>query len=150
MPQIKKIERLTPAQEVLLADTYQEWLRVGRSTARINRPEAQTVIGDMYEAIGEKRPVVLFFSSPIMCMFAYAFLKDNLLKDRSQLFSQLSSQLRSQLDSQLSSQLSSQLFSQLSSQLFSQLFSQLNSQLDSQLFSQLSSQLDSQLSSQLS
>src|SRR3990167_9613341 len=113
MPQIKKIERLTPAQEVLLADTYHEWLRVGRSTVRINRPEVQTVIGDMYEAIGEKKPVVLFFSSPIMCMLACVFLKDNLLKNRDHLRGQLWDQLWDQLRDQLGDQLGGQLWGQL-------------------------------------
>jgi len=147
------ITTLTPAQEVDIRRTYQEWLTVGRSTAPLDRAQLTHVLGQFYARIGEAAPSVLVFSSPAMCVLAFAALRAlsaaNAQQTSTQLRSQLGSQLGSQLDSQLWSQLGSQLDSQLRSQLGSQLGSQLDSQLRSQLRSQLWSQLRSQLRSQL-
>ena len=71
-----KITNLTTEQEAQLAQTYQDWLAVGRSCETISREAATKVIGDMYQAIGEERPVVLYFSSPIMCVLAYSVLSN--------------------------------------------------------------------------
>lgn len=96
-----KTTKLTEEQELDLQSTYAEWLAIGRSCEPLDRESATKAIGDMYEAIGEERPTVMFFSSPIMCVLAYSALRA-LAKDDSQLSSQLRTQLWSQLDSQLS------------------------------------------------
>jgi hypothetical protein len=146
----KKVTELTEEQEKRLIDLRSEWLSIGYSTAPLNRKECEAIIGEFYARIGKPKPVVLFFGSPMMCILAWAVLKNfSTTKLGSQLGSQLRSQLWSQLRSQLGSQLESQLWSQLESQLRSQLRSQLESQLWSQLESQLGSQLESQLWSQL-
>src|ERR1700678_1800777 len=117
------IKTLTKKQEKDLNKFYNERLEIGRSTKPINHKSVRKAISDLYVKLGEKRPTVLVFSSPLMCLLAYGVLKNIKLED-SQLYSQLHSQLRSQLDSQLDSQLYSQLHSQLRSQLDSQLDSQ--------------------------
>ena len=157
------IKTLTKEQEAKIPE-YIEMI-INLASGETNEDNAKKSCEKMYKLIGEKKPLVLYFSSPILCHLACAFLKnkgsqldsqlrsqlDSQLRSQldSQLYSQLRSQLGSQLDSQLRSQLDSQLYSQLRSQLGSQLYSQLYSQLDSQLYSQLRSQLDSQLDLQL-
>jgi len=144
------IERMTPEQARELIPFREEQRRRALSTETIDCTSAIAAVNRLYEAGGCEKPrLVLFFTSPAMCLLARGVLM-RLSALRSQLESQLRSQLGSQLESQLESQLGSQLRSQLGSQLRSQLRSQLGSQLESQLESQLWSQLESQLWSQLS
>ena len=140
-----KIEKLTAAQECDLRDTYQHWLAVGRSTAPLDREAAARAIGDMYAAIGEQRPAVIYFSSPPMCVLAYGVLRNF----SGQLWGQLRGQLRGQFDDQLWDQLGDQLGDQLWGQLGDQLGDQLWDQLDDQLRDQLGDQLWDQLRGQL-
>ncbi|HEX4136766.1 MAG TPA: hypothetical protein VHY84_19305, partial [Bryobacteraceae bacterium] len=126
-----RITRLTPGQEKRLAEVYNEWLAVGRNCGPLDRAAVTATVEEFYGRIGKAAPVVMFFSSPLMCVLAWSALR--MLSAPT---SQLDSQLASQLASQLRSQLRSQLYSQLDSQLYSQLRSQLYSQLDSQLHSQ--------------
>jgi flagellar basal body-associated protein FliL len=154
------ITKLTTEQESNIPVYIKKW--VGKASGETDRTKATKAVKDMYKAMGEDEPLVIFGQSPMstaylsVMFFELAKSNKGLLptkkKDsqlRSQLYSQLDSQLRSQLYSQLYSQLDSQLRSQLDSQLRSQLRSQLDSQLRSQLYSQLRSQLYSQLRSQL-
>jgi hypothetical protein len=139
-----KIKSLTPEQEIDLKVTYAKWLAIGRSTVPLDRTNATVAIEDIYEAIGEKRPTVLFFSSPAMCVLAYG-----VLKNRDQLRDQLGGQLRGQLWDQLWDQLGGQLWDQLGGQLGDQLWGQLGGQLRDQLWDQLGGQLRGQLWGQL-
>jgi hypothetical protein len=142
----KKITTLTEAQAARVVTWRAEWLAHGCNTAPADRPRAQAAITAMYEVIGEKPPVFLWFDSPMAAALAAGLLKS--VSEKKPLKAELDSQLDSQLYSQLGSQLYSQLYySQLGSQLYSQLDSQLDSQLGSQLVSQLYSQLYSQLRS---
>jgi len=157
----KKIEKLTKAQEADLRETYLRWLEIGRSVQPVDRAAATEAICKMYEAAGKKRPAVLFFSSPLMCIVAWGALSSKkILSEPSvkgqlsgqlwdQLRDQLSDQLRDQLSGQLSDQLRGQLRGQLSGQLWDQLWDQLRGQLRDQLRGQLRGQLSGQLSDQL-
>ena len=123
------IERMTPEQARELIPFREEQRRRALSTETIDCTSAIAAVNRLYEAGGCEKPrLVLFFTSPAMCLLARG-----VLMRLSALRSQLESQLRSQLGSQLESQLESQLWSQLESQLWSQLSSQLWSQLSSQL-----------------
>jgi len=153
------ITKLTPQQEKQIPIFIDKFIKLAEKPT--NREEATLAVQNLYENANQDKPIVIFGRSPletvVMVAMCKTIFKEGLIKDdsqlnsqlRSQLHSQLNSQLRSQLNSQLDSQLHSQLDSQLRSQLDSQLHSQLYSQLDSQLYSQLHSQLNSQLYSQL-
>ena len=152
-----KITKLTPEQEAQISVYIDKYIKMASKPT--DREAATKAVHNMYESIGEEKPIVIFGQSPfataVMAAIFFGlkgtkgvFKKKNLSSQLdSQLYSQLDSQLDSQLRSQLYSQLRSQLSSQLGSQLYSQLDSQLGSQLGSQLYSQLRSQLDSQLGS---
>jgi hypothetical protein len=155
------ITKLTPSQEKDMVNVRDNWLKIGRSCEPLNRPAATESIRKMYEAIGEKRPTVLFFSSPLMCILAYGVLRSRTplkfeslgdqLRDqlRDQLGDQLWDQLRDQLRGQLWDQLGGQLWDQLRDQLWDQLWDQLRDQLWDQLWDQLGGQLRGQLWDQL-
>lgn len=71
---MSKIESMTAAQEQRMVAVRDEWLAIGRSTARVNKTKARKAIAAMYAAIGHEKPEVLFFSSPAMCLLAYGTL----------------------------------------------------------------------------
>ena len=131
---MKKITKLSAEQESRLIEFRETWLQHGLSCAPADFETGDEIIRGFYRRINKPNPIILHFSSPIMCEMAVNFVFEILAEKKPR---QLGSQLYSQLDSQLYSQLGSQLRSQLRSQLDSQLHSQLRSQLRSQLYSQL-------------
>ena len=129
-----KITKLTPAQESDLRRTYDEWLAIGRSVSPLDATAALEAIAAMYARIGEPRPPVLFFSSPLMCVLAYGTL-------RSLMAPQSEGKKSGAKGDQLRSQLWDQLWGQIRDQLRGQLWGQLRDQLRDQLWGQLSGQL---------
>jgi hypothetical protein len=71
----KKIESLTPEQEVLMQETLAKWLKIGRRTEPLNRDKVKSIIGQFYSRIGEKEPMIFYFDSPMTCMMAYGVLR---------------------------------------------------------------------------
>ena len=122
----KKITKLTAEQEHRLVDFRDEWLKIGLCCDPADFAAGDEVIRGFYRRLNKPEPMILHFSSPMMCELAVNVIFGLLKEGPIQLYSQLDSQLGSQLDSQLGSQLDSQ----LDSQLYSQLRSQLGSQLD--------------------
>src|ERR1700681_1704573 len=110
-----KINKLTGAQEKPLVDLREEWLRIGYSTAPLDRRIATEIIGEFYARIQQPKPRVMFFSSPMMCILAYGVLKAFLNSTKSTKI-QLGDQLRAQLRAQLGDQLWAQLRAQLRAQ----------------------------------
>jgi hypothetical protein len=145
------ITKLTPKQEAQIPVYIDKYVKLASQPT--DRTKATQAVHNMYESMGEEKPIVIFGQSPfataVMAAIFFGLKGTKGVFKKKKLYSQLCSQLDSQLYSQLYSQLGSQLCSQLDSQLGSQLDSQLGSQLDSQLYSQLGSQLRSQLYSQL-
>jgi hypothetical protein len=122
------IKKLTPEQWAKLPEYIDKWIKMASGETDINA--ANKVAVEMYKRMGFKKPLILHFTSPMLCHLALAFIKSLEVGGDGR---GLGSQLRSQLDSQLDSRLGSQLRSQLDSQLDSRL----RSQLDSRLYSQL-------------
>jgi len=127
----KIIKELTKKQEAQIPKYIDKYIKLASKPT--NRKEATKAVQNLYISAGFEKPIVIYGKSPfqtaVMVAMCKILFKDRVIKD--------DSQLRSQLRSQLDSQLRSQLYSQLGSQLGSQLRSQLGSQLDSQLGSQL-------------
>src|SRR5579859_4341661 len=113
------ITELTAAQQKRLEEVRAKWLACGRCCEVLQRKASEAAIQNMYLAAGKNRPIVLFFSSPILCILAHAILSKTKL--RGQLSSQLPVQLSDQLRDQLSDQLRDQLWGQLRDQLWGQL-----------------------------
>src|SRR3990167_700791 len=129
------INKLTSIQEKQIPKFIDRYISLASKPT--DRKKATKAVQNLYLSIKEEKPIVIFGQSPfqtvIMVAMCRILFNDNLIKNSSQLYSQLYSQLDSQLYSQLSSQLDNQLSSQLGSQLDSQLYSQLGSQLYNQL-----------------
>lgn len=74
----KKIDKLTPAQELLVPIYLNKWLKIGRSTERINKERAIEAVKTIYRVSGRKEPSqFFFFDSPLQCQLAVAAAKAN-------------------------------------------------------------------------
>lgn len=158
-----KITKLTPEQESELPVFREHWRAIGLSTEPCDKEKAIASVKNLYAAAGLSEPRVLFFCSPLLCLWARGLLmkmgekkleKDQLwdrLEDQlwAQLRDQLGDQLRDQLGAQLRDQLEDRLEDQLGGQLRDQLEDQLEDQLGGQLWGQLRDQLEAQLWDQL-
>src|ERR1017187_7731511 len=102
MTMTKKITKLTAAQETRFIEFREEWLKIGLCCDPADFAAGDDVIRGFYARLKKPMPLILHFSSPVMCELAVSFVFA-ILKD-SQLYSQLDSQLLSQLYSQLDSQ----------------------------------------------
>ena len=146
------IEKLSLSQEILLQETIEKWLVIGRSTLPINITKAESIINRFYKKLNIEKPNYFIFSSPLMCILGWGTLefsrKSNKDKEN-QLWNQLGNQLWNQLGNQLENQLENQLGNQLENQLENQLWNQLGNQLWNQLGNQLENQLENQLGNQL-
>ena len=138
---------LTPEVLAECDSQVAEWMAVGLSTERCDRPRAEAAVSAAYEAAGLAPPeVVIWMDSPLGGDQLRDQLGDQL---RDQLGGQLWDQLRDQLWDQLWGQLRDQLRDQLRGQLRDQLGGQLRDQLRDQLWDQLRDQLRDQLGGQL-
>jgi hypothetical protein len=72
---LKKTFHVTEAQRQQLRGRIERWLGIGRSTQPLDREEATDVIRMIYRACGRQQPEVLFFSSPLTCLLAWAALQ---------------------------------------------------------------------------
>src|SRR5580658_9352962 len=112
------IKSLTKEQEAQIPKFIEKWINM--ASAPTNRKRATKAVQDIYESMGEERPIVIFGQSPystaLMAAIVFEIFKTSKGKRPEKLNSQLYSHLGSQLNSQLYSQLDSQLYSQLYSQ----------------------------------
>ena len=143
MSRTEKITQLTPEQEKRLGEVYREWLATSRNCEPLDRSVVTAIVGEFYQRIGKPAPLVLFFSSPAMCVLAWGALRA-IAPSR-----EVGSSLKNQLGDQLRDQLRGQLWGQLRDQLWGQLRDQLWDQLGDQLWAQLRAQLGDQLWDQL-
>jgi len=143
-----KIKELTKEQEEYLPIFREECRKIALKSDPIDKDNARKAVKDLYKAAGQDEPVVLFFDSPLQCLFARLILK-NLPSFDDQLLHHLSSKLFGQIDDQLDDQLFSQLSDQLCRKLGGQLIYQLWGQLKRQLKGQFNDQLKDQLRNQL-
>ena len=60
----KKLE-LTPVRREIIADSYQEYLKIGLSTEAANFEMAEAAITKLYASIGKKKPYFVRLSSPL-------------------------------------------------------------------------------------
>jgi hypothetical protein len=146
---MSKITKLTAEQEQRLLAFREEWRSVGLSCEPADYATGDEIIRDFYTQIGKPAPIILHFSSPMMCELALAWVTATVTDKPKKLWDQLRDQLWDQLGDQLGGQLRGQLWGQLRDQLGDQLWDQLRDQLWGQLWDQLRDQLGDQLGDQL-
>jgi hypothetical protein len=120
------VTELTAGQTERLAQLYREWLAAGKSCEPLIRDRVTDILVKLYRRISKPAPRVLFFSSPAMCLLAWARLTERQLPDRirswlSEPFAKLWDRLPEQLDAQLSESDQQNLRSSLSAGLASAL-----------------------------
>jgi hypothetical protein len=93
------------AQEKRLVEMRGEWLRAGKSSEPLDRREVRAITARLYKRIGKPAPKVLFFSSPPMCLLAWAALTElqpeTIPQRLNASFQELWRQLAEQLDAQV-------------------------------------------------
>jgi hypothetical protein len=60
---MSKIAKLTPEQEILLKDFYQDCLKIGRSIEPIDHAKAENIICNLYKHVGLENPKFHYFRS---------------------------------------------------------------------------------------
>lgn len=150
------ITKLTKKQEEQIPKYIDKYISL--ASKKTDRKKSTKAVQDLYENIGEEKPIVIFGKSPLSTAIMVAMtriLSDNkLAKDNNQLDNQLGNQLANKLHhqlhnklySQLGNQLGNQLYNKLHNKLYNQLCNKFYSQLGNQLYDQLDNQLDNQLS----
>ena len=113
---MKKIESLTPGQQIAHDEWFAECMRIGTCTDPADRKRAESAMGKMYQFIGKPLPTFVWCDSPATCILARFILQEWLKNGgdkalRSSLESSLGSSLRSSLESSLRSSLWSSLWS---------------------------------------
>ncbi len=104
---MQELDALTPEQNARLENEVADWLDSGRSVQPLDRERAADAIRALYTAIGSPTPVVLFFSSPAMCILAWRALRAMKRKGAKRCRprdADLNPQLRSELLEQLNAQ----------------------------------------------
>ena len=79
-PKSKKIESLTPEQELALKAYHAECMAIGTSTERADRARAEGAIRKMYAAIGKREPIFIWCQSPATCILGKHVLEQWLKK----------------------------------------------------------------------
>ncbi len=74
-PGIPIIDKLSAAQEGRLRQFRDESLEIDRSMEPLNREVGIDLINEVYRRCGETQPIILFFSSPAMCIRALEDLR---------------------------------------------------------------------------
>lgn len=111
-PQVRLGEPLTDEQVAEVRRVRDEWIAVGLSTQRCDRPAAEVAVRAAYRAAGLAEPgMVVWMDSPLGGVVAAAAVKEFLQNSRGD---QLRGQLRGQLGGQLWVQLGNQLGRELS------------------------------------
>ena len=67
---MKKIEKLTPAQEAELPAFRAKYLDIACGGHRANREKLQEAMNDAYATIGKPPPMLFIFDSPAACLIA--------------------------------------------------------------------------------
>src|SRR5262249_30553569 len=71
-----RITGLTTEQRIRLTEMHEEWLEAGKSSEPLDRSAVAGIMADLYRRIHKPVPRVLVFSSPAMCLLAWAALTE--------------------------------------------------------------------------
>src|ERR1700749_5321840 len=72
----KKIESLTPGQELNLIEWRDRWFRAGTCTNAADRPRAEAAITQMYAEIGKPAPRFIWADSPLTANIIMYLISD--------------------------------------------------------------------------
>ena len=78
---MKKIEKLTDAQNAKLTDYAKRWTEIGLSTAPADRPRAEAAIVEMYRVAGLPAPRIVWCGSPMSQGLTRAIVVDQKLME---------------------------------------------------------------------
>jgi len=137
----KRLEHLTPEQEALLPVVRDEWLAVGLSTERADRPAAEAAARLAYEKAGLDAPrLVIWLRSPLEGSVGAAMLP-GLLSRLAERDGQVWDQVWGQVGGQVWGQVRDQVRGQVGDQVRDQVWGQVRDQVRDQVWGQVRDQV---------
>ena len=144
-----KINKLTPEQAATMPAFRDEWLRIGLSTERADRPRAEAGVRLAYEAAGLPPPkLVLWLDSPHAGAIGAALLSGTAKAGRS-VRAQVRDQVRDQVWDQVGDQVRDQVGAQVGDQVWDQVWAQVGAQVGDQVWDQVWDQVGDQVRDQV-
>ena len=123
-----KIKKLTPEQASKLATYRDEWLKIGLSTERADRPRAEAGVKLAYEAAGLAPPkLIIWLDSPLAGAIGAAMLAGT-AKAGKNVRAQVGDQVRDQVWAQVGDQVGDQVWDQVWAQVGAQVGAQVRDQ----------------------
>jgi hypothetical protein len=154
---MKRIEKLSAAQASRLPEFRDEWLRVGLSTERADRPRAEAGVRVAYEAASLPPPsLVIWLDSPMAGALCAALLADTAkagkgvrAQVRDQVRAQVRAQVGAQIWAQVWAQVRAQVWAQVEAQVWDQVGDQVGAQVEDQVWDQVGAQVWAQVRAQV-
>jgi len=152
---VKKITKLTPAQEARFADWSKQWIDIGLSTEPADFDKATEAALRGYQYANLKRPmVILRMSSPYGAVLggalAWAMLRGVADKKlESKVRAQVWDQVRAQVGDQVWAQVRDQVGAQVGAQVWDQVRDQVGAQVGDQVGNQVGAQVRDQVGDQV-
>jgi hypothetical protein len=149
----KKLEKLTPDQIAKFPEYREKWLKIGLSTAPLDRTRAAKAIDKVYECAGLAAPKIkVFLDSPYAGAFGSVYLKelDKATKLNSdQVGNQVGNQVWNQVGNQVWDQVWNQVWNQIRDQVGNQVWNQIRDQVRDQVGNQVGNQVRDQVWNQV-
>jgi hypothetical protein len=147
---MKKIEKLTPAQQELLPKIRDEWLSRGLSTQPANRPEAERGVKLAYAAANLPAPqFIIWVDSPYAGAFAQAIAPDIIVRAMTAVGAKAPAQVWAQVGAQVGAQVRAQVGAQVRDQVGAQVRDQVGAQVGAQVRAQVWAQVGAQVGAQV-
>ncbi len=155
---MNRIERLTPEQEAILPKVRDEWLRIGLSTERADRPAAEAGVAQAYRAAGLEPPrTIIWLDSPYQGALAAAMLvRFQPLAEqvgdqvREQVWAQVGDQVGAQVGEQVGEQVGDQVWTQVREQVRERVRERVGDQVWAQVWAQVGDQVGDEARRQVS
>jgi len=156
-----KLNKLTPEQAEKIQQVRDEWLRIGLSTERADRPRAEAGVRLAYEAAGLAPPkLVIWLDSPAAGAMGAALLAGTTkvgkqvrdqVRDQvwDQVWAQVGAQVRAQVWAQVRDQVRDQVWAQVGDQVWAQVWAQVRDQVRDQVWAQVGDQVGDQVRAQV-
>jgi hypothetical protein len=152
---VKRIEKLTSEQEVLLPQQRDHWIKTGLSTEPADRARAEDGVRKAYRAAGLEPPrVIVWLDSPLAGAYGQALtgmLLTELAKSRpqGQVWDQVRDQVWDQVRDQVGDQVRDQVWDQVRGQVWDQVRDQVGDQVRDQVGDQVWGQVRGQVRDQV-
>jgi len=145
---LKKINSLTPDQELKMAEFRDKWLGIGFSCQPADRVTAVIGVNEAYQSAGMEPPkYIIWLDSPLSGVYGAAILANSQVG--AQVGAQVWDQVRAQVGAQVRAQVGAQVWAQVGAQVGAQVRAQVGDQVGAQVRAQVGDQVWDQVGAQV-